>query len=73
MLVNETEIAAAMVYAVRQEKQIVEGGGSVGIGALLANKVSHLGEYVVVVVSGGNVEMTKLLALLNQPSVPMMP
>lgn len=65
VLLSEDEIAAAMVYALRQEKQIVEGGGSVGIGALLANKVSHLGEHVAVVVSGGNVDLGKLLALQN--------
>ena len=65
VLLSEEEIAAAMIYALRQEKQVVEGGGSVGLGALLANKVSHLGEYVAVVVSGSNVDMTKLLALLN--------
>lgn len=64
VLLSEEEIAAAMVYAFRQEKQIVEGGGSVGIGALLANKVSHLGDYVAVVLSGSNVDMGKLLALL---------
>ena len=40
VLVNETEIAAAMVYAVRQEKQIVEGGGSVGIG-LVQKSADH--------------------------------
>jgi len=66
VLLSEAEIAAAMVYALRQEKQVVEGGGSVGIGALLAGKVMHLGEHVVVVVSGGNVEMGKLLALLDR-------
>jgi len=66
VLLSEAEIAAAMVYALRQEKQVVEGGGSVGIGALLAGKVTHLGEHVVVVVSGGNVEMGKLLALLDR-------
>ncbi|MEZ4737047.1 MAG: hydroxyectoine utilization dehydratase EutB [Caldilineaceae bacterium] len=65
VLLSEAEIAAAMVYALRQEKQIVEGGGSVGIGALLANKVGHLGEHVVVIVSGSNVDLTKLFALLN--------
>lgn len=65
VLVSEEEIAAAMVHALRQEKQVVEGGGSVGIAALLANKVAPFGEQVVVVVSGGNVDMGKLLFLLN--------
>lgn len=63
VLLSEEEIAAAMAYTLHRERQIVEGGGSVGIGALLTNKVSHLGEYVAVVVSGGNVDLGKLLAL----------
>ncbi|MBX3013582.1 MAG: pyridoxal-phosphate dependent enzyme [Caldilineaceae bacterium] len=66
VLLDEVEIASAMIYALHQEKQIVEGGGSVALGALLANKVSHIGESVVVVVSGGNVELEKLLALAAQ-------
>ncbi len=65
ILVSEAEIAAAMIHALRQEKQVVEGGGSVGIAALLANKVAPLGESVAVVVSGGNVDMSKLLLLLK--------
>lgn len=64
VLLSEAEIAAAMIYALRQEKQIVEGGGGVGIGALLTHKLSHLGEQVAVVVSGGNVDLDKLLALV---------
>lgn len=65
ILASEEEIAAAMVHALRQEKQVVEGGGSVGIAALLANKIAPLGAHVAVVVSGGNVDMSKLFQLLN--------
>ncbi len=65
ILVSEAEIAAAMVHALHQEKQVVEGGGSVGIAALLANKVMPTKEHVAVVVSGGNVDMSKLLLLLK--------
>lgn len=64
VLLEEAEIAAAMRHALQQENQVVEGGGSVGIGALLANKVEALGDWVVVVVSGGNVDMKKLLGLM---------
>lgn len=65
VLLEEAEIAAAMRHALLVEKQVIEGGGSVGIGALLAEKVTQLGATVVVVASGGNVEMKKLLALVN--------
>jgi len=63
VLVSEAEIGQAMVYALQQERQVVEGGGSVGIAALLAQKIANLPDPVVVVVSGGNVELAKLLKL----------
>ena len=63
VLVNEAEIGAAMVHALKVERQVVEGGGSVGIAALLAGKLATVADPVVVVVSGGNVEMDKLLKL----------
>ena len=64
VLLSEDEIAGAMVHAVRVERQIVEGGGAVGMGALLYDKITGLGNHVVVVVSGGNAEMATLTALL---------
>jgi threonine dehydratase len=66
VLLEEDEIAAAMRYALRYERQVLEGGGSVGIGALLAAKGTLVGEQIVVVASGGNVEMEKLLALAGE-------
>ncbi|MEZ4679441.1 MAG: pyridoxal-phosphate dependent enzyme [Caldilineaceae bacterium] len=43
VLVDEAEIAAAMAHALREERQIIEGGGGVGIAALLADKGSNVG------------------------------
>ena len=40
VLLEEEEIATAMRYALHEERQVVEGGGSVGIGALLAGKIT---------------------------------
>jgi threonine dehydratase len=66
VLLTEEEIAGAMVYAVQTEHIVVEGGGAVGIGALLYGKVHSLGKQVAVVVSGGNVDMLVLTRLLSQ-------
>jgi threonine dehydratase len=63
-LLSETEIAAAMVYALRHEHQVVEGGGAVALGALLHDKVQVPGQRVAAVVSGGNVEMGLLAQLM---------
>ncbi|MBA3448396.1 MAG: hydroxyectoine utilization dehydratase EutB [Pseudaminobacter sp.] len=56
VLVSEQEIAAGMVHAYREEREIVEGAGAVGIAALLAGKIRADGP-VVVLLSGRNVDM----------------
>ncbi|KPK58133.1 MAG: hypothetical protein AMS21_10835 [Gemmatimonas sp. SG8_38_2] len=56
LLVSEGEIRDAMAFAATEYKVLVEGGGAVGIAALLSRKFSGRGENVAVVVSGGNVE-----------------
>ena len=66
VLVSEDEIAAAMTFALGKHHLIVEGGGAVGIAALLYSKVSHLGENVAVVVSGGNVDLPALLEVAQR-------
>jgi threonine dehydratase len=64
VLLSEEEIADAMVFALRAEHLVVEGGGAVALGALLAGKVSLPGCKVAVVISGGNVDSAKLISLL---------
>jgi threonine dehydratase len=63
VLVSEEEIAAAMVFAFRKHRLVVEGGGAVGIAALLSEKVERLGQNIVVVISGGNVDIPALMKL----------
>ncbi len=58
VLVSEDEIAEAIRHAYRQERQIVEGSGAVGIAAILAGKVEARGQ-TAVVVSGGNIDMAE--------------
>ena len=63
VLVSEDEIAAGMVFALEQHHQVLEGGGAVGIAALLAKKVKHIGKQIVIVASGGNANLPQLLEL----------
>ncbi len=63
VLVTEDEIAAGMTYVLEKEHLVVEGGGAVGIAALLANKVRNLGKKVVVVISGSNVNLSTLIEI----------
>lgn len=55
VLVSEDEIAAAMAWALREHHLVVEGGGAVGLAALLSGKAAGRGRPVAVVLSGGNV------------------
>jgi threonine dehydratase len=54
---TEDEIAEGIRHAYRQEIEIVEGSGAVGLGALLAGKVRPSGP-TVVLLSGRNIDMT---------------
>ena len=56
VLVDEDEIGGAMTFAAVEHKLVVEGGGAVGIAAVLAGRVRELDGPLAVVVSGGNVE-----------------
>jgi threonine dehydratase len=55
VLVEEDDIARGMIFAYEKHRLVIEGSGGVGLSALLKDRVSDLGENIVVVVSGGNV------------------
>lgn len=57
ILLSEDEIAAGIRHAYAEEREIVEGAGAVGIGALLAEKVRVKGP-TVPILSGRNIDMT---------------
>jgi len=65
ILLTEAEIAAGMVFAFREHHLILEGAGAVGIAALLSHKIQNPGRKVVVVLSGGNVELASLLEIVQ--------
>jgi len=65
VLVSEEEIARAMAWALEVHHLVVEGGGAVGIAALLHAKVPRLGQ-TAVVASGGNVAIPLLMRLVRQ-------
>ena len=56
VLVSEAEIAAAIRHAYWEERQIIEGSGSVGIAAIMTGKVKPTGP-TVMLLSGGNIDM----------------
>lgn len=70
VLVSEEEIAAGMAWAIEAQRLVVEGGGAVGIAALLQGRVQGLGKHVAVVASGGNVDLTVMRRVLDQKNKP---
>ncbi len=57
LLVSEAEVVGAMAFAAREQKLVIEGGGAVGIAALLFNKVGGIKGDIAAVISGGNVDL----------------
>src|SRR5215472_17182787 len=53
---TDLEVAAAVAFAFHELKLVVEPGGAVALGALLANKIDVRGKVVVAVLSGGNID-----------------
>jgi threonine dehydratase len=65
LLVSEEEIAAGMAFALEQGHLVVEGGGAVGIAALLHRKAKEVGHNVAVVISGSNVDTSLLVKIVQ--------
>ena len=65
--VDDEEIANAILYLLERQKLVVEGAGSVGVAALLHNKISDIkGKKIGVVLSGGNIDVTMLSVIIEK-------
>ncbi len=56
LAVSDAEVAAAVAFAFRELKLVVEPGGAVALAALMSRKVDIAGKVAVAVLSGGNVD-----------------
>ncbi|MHB8514727.1 MAG: threonine ammonia-lyase [Dehalococcoidia bacterium] len=65
VVVDEDEVAQAMVLLLERAKLVVEGAGAVGVAALLAKKLDVAGRHVAVVLSGGNVDINMLARVVE--------
>jgi threonine dehydratase len=66
VLVDESQIAAAMRLYVDRESQTIEGAAGVAVAALLVKKEQVAGLNAVVVVCGGNIAEDKLATLMRK-------
>ena len=53
---SDSEVEAAVAFAWRELKLVVEPGGAIGLAALLAGRPDVKGKVVVAILSGGNVD-----------------
>jgi len=65
-LVDEAEIAQAVLLLLEREKTVVEGAGAVGVAALLHHRFAGLeGKRVAVVLSGGNIDVNLISRIIE--------
>jgi threonine dehydratase len=57
VLVDEEEIAEAILLLLERERLVAEGAGAVGLAALLHRDLGLGGQRVVIVISGGNIDV----------------
>ncbi|MDY6924128.1 MAG: threonine/serine dehydratase [Pseudomonadota bacterium] len=69
--VSDAEVAAAVRYAFRELKLVVEPGGAVSLAALLAGKVEARDRTTALVLSGGNVDPALFSAIIEDRFTPI--
>lgn len=64
--VEEEEIASAVLLLLEREKILAEGAGAAPLAALLYRKANVFGKKAVVVISGGNMDVTLLSRIIER-------
>jgi threonine dehydratase len=65
LVASDAEVGVAVGFAFRELKLVVEPGGAVGLAALLAGRIDSSGKNVVIVLSGGNVDVDMFEKLIG--------
>jgi threonine dehydratase len=63
--VSEDEISEALLLLLFKDRVLAEGAGALGTAALLSGKLDVKGMNVVLVVSGGNIDLSKVDQLIS--------
>jgi threonine dehydratase len=66
VLVEEEEIAQAIVALLERTKLLVEGAGAVGLAALLNRRVENLAGKTVCLLSGGNIDVKTIAVVVER-------
>ena len=62
---SDEEVIAAIRFAYRELKLVVEPGGAVALAAVIAGKIDVEQKNVAVLLSGGNVDAEKFASYIN--------
>jgi threonine dehydratase len=65
LMLSEFEIADAMRVLFTEDRIVAEGGGAVGVGALLSNRLTLNDGPTAIVISGCNVDMKRFLEIIR--------
>jgi threonine dehydratase len=65
-LVDEEEIAQAILLLLEREKTVVEGAGAVGVAAALNRRLPLEGKRVVLILSGGNIDVNLVSRVIER-------
>lgn len=65
VLVSEEEIKEAVVFLLERAKLLVEPSGAVTVAAILTGKISMVNQKTVTILSGGNLDLTKLTDFIH--------
>ncbi len=66
VLVDEAQIAQAVLRLLEHEKQVVEGAGAVPLAALMARDLGLEGQTVALVLCGGNIDVTMIARVIDR-------
>jgi threonine dehydratase len=66
LTVPEHSIATAILLFIERQKSVVEGAGAVSLAALLENQARFEGKKVVLIASGGNIDLTLLDRMIHK-------
>lgn len=64
--VEDNEIASAILFLLEKQKILVEGAGASGFAAIMHGKVEVENKNVVVLISGGNIDVTILSVIIEK-------
>jgi len=68
LVVEESDVRAAMRFAFRELKLVIEPGGAVALAAVLCGKLETAGEVTAVMLSGGNVDPDLFSEIQAEPN-----